>query len=125
MPWIVFGSVSSVVWEGKTSVCGPPWLALNLSYLHTGTEDGAPFIPQIVLKRRKSILNANCEFWLAQEAEPCGPCLHLPQTGELPPKPSCVLWLSVIQVCGPSAQGPTPVAAGGLRTLSAARRCFC
>lgn len=43
--------------------------AFNLSYLNKGTEDGAPFIPQILFTRRKHILNENCMFWLAQEAE--------------------------------------------------------
>lgn len=43
--------------------------AFNLSYLNKGTEDGAPFIPQILFIRRKHILNENCVFWLAQEAE--------------------------------------------------------
>lgn len=43
--------------------------AFNLSYLNKGTEDGAPFIPQILFIRRKHILNENCVFWLAQETD--------------------------------------------------------
>lgn len=76
LPWIVFGSVSSVVWEGKASVCGPPWLlhSISLEFSEHRTEDGAPFIPQILLIRRKCILNGNCVFWLAQEAEWSEPC---------------------------------------------------
>lgn len=107
--------------------------AFNLSYLNKGTEDGAAFIPQTLLIRRKRILNENCVFWLAQEAEwseLCGSLIWdnpstLHRQGNIHPKPSCVLWLSVIQVCGSSSRLPTPLAAGDLRTLSVARRCFC
>lgn len=44
--------------------------ALNSSYVNEGAEDGAPFIPQTLLIRKKPrILNENCVVWLAQEAE--------------------------------------------------------
>lgn len=43
--------------------------AFKLSYLNKGTKDGAPFIPQILLIRRKCTLNENLVFWLTQEAE--------------------------------------------------------
>lgn len=42
--------------------------AFKLSYLNKGTKDGAPFIPQILLIRRKCTLNENLVFWLTQEA---------------------------------------------------------
>lgn len=47
------------MWPSRVTQLGN-CTAFKLNYLNKGTENGVPFIPQILLIRRKRNLNENC-----------------------------------------------------------------